>query len=44
MFVQCNLYDCKFVKDNLNGDCDFSGAVAYSCNAVRCEGFEPTFR
>lgn len=38
-FVKCELTGCQFVKDNLNGECRFDGAVAYNCKLSNCEGF-----
>lgn len=39
-FVECTLTNCRFVKDNLDGDCDFSRTVAYSCSIDGGEGFK----
>jgi uncharacterized protein YjbI with pentapeptide repeats len=38
-FVECKLTGCRFTKDNLDGDCDFRGAVAYACEVNDCQGF-----
>ena len=40
-FVGCELVDCRFTKDNLNGDCRFDSTVSYSCKISNCEGFVP---
>jgi uncharacterized protein YjbI with pentapeptide repeats len=39
-FVECELDGCRFIKDNLNGDCSFDRAVAYNCKISNCEGFK----
>ena len=39
-FVSCEFSDCKFIKDNLNGECDFDGSVAFDCKISNTEGFE----
>ena len=38
-FMDCLVDGCRFVKDNLNGDCNFTGAVAYGCLVKNSEGF-----
>lgn len=38
-FVECELVNCLFTKDNLNGDCRFDGSVVYNCKLSNCEGF-----
>ncbi len=38
-FVDCRLTNCRFIKDSLNDDCHFDGAVAYGCQVEGCEGF-----
>jgi uncharacterized protein YjbI with pentapeptide repeats len=38
-FIECEFTNCQFVKDNLNGECNFSGAVAYGCKIENCNGF-----
>ena len=38
-FVECTLTNCRFVKDNLNGDCDLEETHAYGCTIDGCEGF-----
>jgi len=43
-FVECTLTDCRFVKDNLDGDCDFSEAIAYGCTIDAGEGFNAEMR
>jgi uncharacterized protein YjbI with pentapeptide repeats len=43
-FVDCELTRCRFLKDNLGGDCDFSRAVAYGCVVVETEGFSGASR
>jgi uncharacterized protein YjbI with pentapeptide repeats len=40
-FVDCTLVDCTFKKDNLGGDCDFSGAIVYGCSVKNSMGFHP---
>ena len=41
-FVECALENSRFQKDNLDGDCNFTGAVAYGCIlGSECSGFEP---
>lgn len=40
-FVECELRGCRFIKDNLDGDCTFEGAVAYNCKVLNSEGFSP---
>jgi uncharacterized protein YjbI with pentapeptide repeats len=42
-FIECKLTNCRFVKDNLNGECDFSKTVAYGCVIEGGEGFKPSF-
>lgn len=39
-FVDCHLIRCRFIRDNLDGKCDFTGAKAYGCTLEDCEGFE----
>jgi uncharacterized protein YjbI with pentapeptide repeats len=39
-FVQCTLTNCRFEKDNLAADCDFSKAIAYRCTVDGGEGFK----
>jgi uncharacterized protein YjbI with pentapeptide repeats len=39
-FVECILTNCQFTKDNLGGNCDFDGGIAYGCIVNACEGFE----
>ena len=39
-FVECEFSDCHFVRDNLNGKCNFSEALAYGCRLVNCDGFD----
>lgn len=39
-FVECEFIDCHFVADNLGGECDFSGAVAYECKITNTDGFK----
>lgn len=40
-FVECAFEQCRFVKDNLDGDCEFAGAIAYGCNLSKgCAGFK----
>jgi uncharacterized protein YjbI with pentapeptide repeats len=43
-FVACSLTNCRFVKDNLDGDCDFSKTVAYGCLVDCGEGFKAEMR
>ena len=38
-FIKCKLSNCNFVKDNLKGDCDFLGAIAFGCQVTNCKGF-----
>jgi len=38
-FIECEFNNCQFVKDNLGGDCDFDGAVAYNCKVLNTVGF-----
>ena len=38
-FVECKLDNCRFIRDNLNADCDFSRSVAYGCTVNGGEGF-----
>ncbi|MBP6002091.1 MAG: pentapeptide repeat-containing protein [Pyrinomonadaceae bacterium] len=38
-FVACEIQGCRFIKDNLDGDCTFEGAVAYNCKVSNSEGF-----
>ena|ERR1035441_1993117 len=39
-FVDCVLSDCRFIKDNLDADCGFSGTVAFGCSIQGGEGFK----
>jgi uncharacterized protein YjbI with pentapeptide repeats len=41
-FLECTLKNCHFIKDNLNGDCDFEGSIAYACKIEEGEGFKAT--
>ena len=43
-FVDCEFESCHFVRDNLNGECSFEGAVAYGCNLLATEGFGAEIR
>jgi uncharacterized protein YjbI with pentapeptide repeats len=38
-FVECKLTNCRFIKDNLDADCDFPGTVAYGCEVDGGCGF-----
>lgn len=38
-FVGCELDGCKFIKDNLNGECDFPDTTAYGCSITNTKGF-----
>jgi uncharacterized protein YjbI with pentapeptide repeats len=38
-FVECTFDNCQFIKDNLNGDCEFNESVAYNCRFTNCDGF-----
>jgi uncharacterized protein YjbI with pentapeptide repeats len=38
-FVECTLNNCRFQKDNLDGDCKFDGSVAHGCTVVGGRGF-----
>jgi uncharacterized protein YjbI with pentapeptide repeats len=38
-FVDCEFESCHFVRDNLNGECSFEGAVAYGCKLSATNGF-----
>jgi len=44
LFVECRFTNCQFVKDNLGGDCDFDGTVAYGCLLEGTVGFEAVLR
>ena len=39
-FVECTFDDCRFIKDNLNGDCEFKESVSYNCCLNNCDGFK----
>jgi uncharacterized protein YjbI with pentapeptide repeats len=43
-FVDCEFESCHFVRDNLNGECSFEGAVAYGCHLLATEGFGAEIR
>jgi uncharacterized protein YjbI with pentapeptide repeats len=38
-FVECLIDRCLFVKDNLDGECEFAGAIAYGCQVRESAGF-----
>lgn len=42
-FVDSEIRECKFLMDNLGGDCSFDGTVAYNCVVLDSEGFNPRF-
>lgn len=39
-FFECEFTDCHFIKDNLDSECDFKGALAYGCKVTNSEGFK----
>jgi len=39
-FVDCEFAYCRFVKDNLNGDCSAEQAKWYGCTFQECEGID----
>ncbi len=43
-FVECGLKGVRFMEDNLQSECDFSGAVAYGCTVDGGEGFKAQAR
>jgi uncharacterized protein YjbI with pentapeptide repeats len=43
-FVDCEVRGSRFVKDTLEGECSFEGAIAYNCKVTNSEGFAPVFR
>lgn len=43
-FVECRLTNCRFIRDNLEAECHFSGTVAYGCSVDGGEGFNVEVR
>jgi len=39
-FIECILKNCRFVKDNMDSDCDFERTAAYRCTIEGGEGFK----
>ena len=39
-FVECSLRNCRFIQNNLGGNCGFDDATAYNCKLSNCVGFD----
>lgn len=39
-FIECEFNSCHFIKDNLGGDCDFDGSMAYNCKVLNTVGLD----
>ena len=38
ILVECKFRDCRFIRDNLGGECSFDGTCWYGCSVDECEG------